>query len=866
MAHAACKDEGYSSKSLGVAGLFLLLAALSNWDKILLGPYAFIDFYDTVEVHFGHFRSMAALLGEHGLFSWYPFNAGGAPAFVGQHPPYHPAVLLSGLMPVWMLSLLWNMGMMCIAGIGMHHLLRLLIQTDEETSLFLSALFALSFSCGNIHIAFPYMFPAFLVLTAQAFGPGLNVWGRLSRSVLLLMLSMFSFPVLTLPHFPILHFLLVVFLGRRRPDFNRQISAVFLVWTGYVLLFVPSIYSLYEYIPLAQRDWSFSEVSAALALKSYFLAFKGRLTELPFFTVMMLLLPSAPKDRVMRVCGALVIGTLLISSIFGSELKSFLTGTFFLKMDLFLSSMIVGIPAMLFIARGFALFRDTRRFITFSFALALLSMLFMKGEYRVVSAACTLCAGLGFLAARGRVRSMGSIPGGLGLCLVIIGLTGFFLMHKQQYVLASRYVPYAQGFERGDWLEPIERDKNGPFRVACVDLHPAVAQAHGLDTVGGKGPLFNKHYKAYVRSVVEPQLANEKLAKGFDSVWRQIYLTRIRWDDDQRPIALSGPSRSARDFNLPLLEAMNVRYLIATKPMLDMEGHADLVTVDAGQRVMPRFLSGTGLERMHGLPLWVYRLRGAKERGYLARAVMAGSHAEALRGAGAQPEPGAGARAYISSADVSPAEADLLEAIAAGPDPTGSARLESWAPDSLKFSGDTSSPAMLVVSNNYDTGWSARVNGERAPLLRANAAFQAVPINAPGPFQVDLEYHAPVVWRLHGVALLGCALLFSGIFLGSTAPAPACRAERFALRLSRPSGRGVLSGVAFAAVWTVMFYFFVCLKARPEAANSESLAYALWTMPVQGVLVACWAASVLGRLGQVRIEQKAPPTSASRPS
>jgi hypothetical protein len=89
----------------------------------------------------------------------------------------------------------------------------------------------------------------------------------------------------------------------------------------------------------------------------------------------------------------------------------------------------------------------------------------------------------------------------------------------------------------------------------------------------------------------------------------------------------------------------------------------------------------------------------------------------------------------------------------------GSVRLRSYGPDRLAFKLVAEGRGFLVVSNNFDPKWRARVNGALAPVYRANAAFQAVWVPSRGEHDVELEFEDPTLWRLHGAALLGAVLI-----------------------------------------------------------------------------------------------------------
>jgi hypothetical protein len=83
----------------------------------------------------------------------------------------------------------------------------------------------------------------------------------------------------------------------------------------------------------------------------------------------------------------------------------------------------------------------------------------------------------------------------------------------------------------------------------------------------------------------------------------------------------------------------------------------------------------------------------------------------------------------------------------------GDVAVLSDRPDRLQVSARADSAGYLVVLDGYAPGWRARVDGRAAPVLRANAAFRAVPIPA-GRHLVDLAYRPRSLW----LGLLGTSL------------------------------------------------------------------------------------------------------------
>ncbi|MBU1230509.1 MAG: hypothetical protein KKA55_11390 [Proteobacteria bacterium] len=826
----------------------LLLAVGCYFDKILLGPYAVVDFYDAIEVHFAHFRHMAEFWAQHGAFSWYPFHAGGVPSFVGQHPPYNPAVFLSALMPIWVLALVWNIGQMFLLGYGVYRFLQLLPRCSRQTALVCAALSSLALVSGNVHMVMSYAFPAVFVWTVDMFRNASPRWLRLRNALLILFVGLLSFPVLSLPHFPVLHLALVLFLGRHLPDFKRQIAGVFLVWTGYVLIFLPSITSLFLYIPFAQRDWDFPYAGLLPALLDFGRWFLGRMSDQPLLMGVLLGAPLL-RRRDIRIGLLFYLAMHVVAGAFSSELKALFAGSFLLKMDLFMFTTATG--AVSVIIAGLAVDEygaDKTRLAPWHLAPALLALPLLGAAHKVIGHVLVLgvlvCAIL--LLRRGRVGLPKPRQAWVVFALVAC-LAGFGMMTRQRNMTAGLFVPYTKGFVGHPALDRLAAAaKLSPFRVACVDVHPAIIQSRGLDTVGGKSPLFNKYFKEYVREAVRPQLPTDKDVADFDALWHQLYLTRTRKDHDQRSYVLTpARPRSAADLNWNLLRAMNVTHVVAAGPIEGMEPFAGPPELSPGLAQERPWLASVGLGSLHDLPLWIYALKEAQARVRLALPRVMDTREEVLRSLGAATAQELNGTAFLAREDVP----EGFSAVAPGQD-AGRVSLTSWGPDVLRMEGVAAGPCVLVVSNNFDPRWQARVDGVATPVFRANHAFQGLRIDRAGPFCVELRFGSPLIWWLHlatgaGVLLLLCALWRPPVPASGAVPGPAL--------LPPPPGpleisawRCLAPSLVMASAWMLAFVLFVVPKARgPEA---ESMPYALATIPLMGLIIGQWARGLVRKL------------------
>ena len=80
----------------------------------------------------------------------------------------------------------------------------------------------------------------------------------------------------------------------------------------------------------------------------------------------------------------------------------------------------------------------------------------------------------------------------------------------------------------------------------------------------------------------------------------------------------------------------------------------------------------------------------------------------------------------------------------------------------LKLKTTTPGPRILVISQNHHPNWTATVNGEPKPLIRANYLWTAVAL-APGEHIVELTYRDPIVAITRWITLSGVLILLIAI-------------------------------------------------------------------------------------------------------
>jgi hypothetical protein len=117
-----------------------------------------------------------------------------------------------------------------------------------------------------------------------------------------------------------------------------------------------------------------------------------------------------------------------------------------------------------------------------------------------------------------------------------------------------------------------------------------------------------------------------------------------------------------------------------------------------------------------------------------------------------------------------------------GPLADGEVRWIERTPNRMVLEVETPAPALLVLSENWFPAWKASVNGDEAPVLRADHALRAVPI-PPGSHRVEMWFESGLIRGSLWVSVLSFLVLV-GVAGGQLlvdrrirAPAPAAGGE-----------------------------------------------------------------------------------------
>lgn len=94
----------------------------------------------------------------------------------------------------------------------------------------------------------------------------------------------------------------------------------------------------------------------------------------------------------------------------------------------------------------------------------------------------------------------------------------------------------------------------------------------------------------------------------------------------------------------------------------------------------------------------------------------------------------------------------------------GSVTVVDRGTDRVKYLVETDGPQILVVSDAFDPGWRASINGKEAPILRANYAFRAVVVPE-GSSTITFQYIPQGFWESVFVSVMILSILGIGLII-----------------------------------------------------------------------------------------------------
>jgi uncharacterized membrane protein YfhO len=89
--------------------------------------------------------------------------------------------------------------------------------------------------------------------------------------------------------------------------------------------------------------------------------------------------------------------------------------------------------------------------------------------------------------------------------------------------------------------------------------------------------------------------------------------------------------------------------------------------------------------------------------------------------------------------------------------------IERYAPEEVRVWVETPQPAVLILLDAFDQGWTATLESGRVlPIMRANALVRAVVVPA-GLHRITFRYETPLLSAGAGASLTGCLICLAMI-------------------------------------------------------------------------------------------------------
>jgi hypothetical protein len=198
-----------------------------------------------------------------------------------------------------------------------------------------------------------------------------------------------------------------------------------------------------------------------------------------------------------------------------------------------------------------------------------------------------------------------------------------------------------------------------------------------------------------------------------------------------------------RGVTSPLINLLNVRYIIV--PATIPPGRPDLFHVSQRHRTVYADETVRILENEDAFPrAWIVHRAGRYQANHGLE--------------------------MIASGEADPREIALLDRNVERPvlelpaDSTEeSVQLVDYQPDRLTLQATTTAAGLVVLSEVYDPGWKAYVDGEQVPVYAAYTALRAVPVPE-GTHTIELRYETPGLNL--GLLITGATVAIVGIVLG----------------------------------------------------------------------------------------------------
>jgi hypothetical protein len=692
--------------------LFLIFTIWVGLEYIGAGPFSYIRIHDTGDSPIPLYLSFVQNIFKYGMTYWNQYAVCGIDRFANGPDIFHLNTLLFLIFPGWIAYQILVLLQLFMASYFTYRLCRDVLKLEEIPSIYAGIFFPLFFDeliCFSLGIA---GFPLLLWGMEKIYAREQKI-KYLYIIILGALYSLSSSFTEVLPFVLPLALLWFVFVRRK---YSLKFLIFFVVFCFSTAIWqIPTILALLKNTPLSHR--AFWVIPDSITLDSL-LAFFG-----------------AVRDYLMINRNGLIPISLAAIGIYFCKLKD---RNFTIILSLLMVCAVIGPltkPLSPYIDKMFPFlhgFQADRFYLLAPFFWAIV------GAY-----------GLHFIP-KDIILVKKSVMGGsisdkkwklqniVGIILISLLICNTFIMKKDNAFKWLTGGNYFSNYQNKDLKNLANISEDFPFRVATVAyyLHPAYANAYGLETVDGYVVLYSKTYHNYWGKVIEPlTLQNKGIYHYFHDWGNRVYLFADDNFNELKEIVFSDY------YNLDLLSLANTKYIISTIPLVN-ENLTLLSSNTSQDRVLFNELStiekGLHLirENFKGRQLYIYENKNCLPRFFLINQIKVFENSNQLLNA-------------LSKADVKYLKNNLLIEKEFSQNLInydlknnfGEINVKYYSPDKIVLSVNLNGSMIVVASNNYSPYWKCKVDGEEKEIFPAYHTFWGIFLEGNGTKEVVFEYY-----------------------------------------------------------------------------------------------------------------------------
>lgn len=768
--------------------LFFILASLFNVE-LILGPYAPVRIDDRFDIGLVAMKSAGQNLFKYGIHYWDGSAISGAvTAASAGFSIFHPAVILSGFLPLWLVYLLWKIAATFGAGYGMYLYSSRILKLSDFASFCAGLLMLAVTRQYEIVASFAYLFPLYLYCFTNCVN-GSSLYGRSRYLLVIAVIFMFSLPHATIPFFPVIQLVMIKFLVRPFNLLKKYFAWFIFIWGIYAVLQSPTLYLLVSEAASShrvefQRYWLWTYYAGQWVVDNVVKPALGSNLTTLIPTALLLISLLSLKSRIVRFWWAYIAIVCAVLSItesaYGAGLYKYLG---FLKAARFS----MALPFAFSLLAAYAVFyleqtHKKERAVNKLFP-AVLTFLIVLSVYLFFRSPSliTWIIAIVFL----------FIP----VILIII----FLIVFKNRKIRLNNYLIYLillfvlAGFRAETALRYTltpynfyfgsstasrigsELQRGGGanlYRAASLSCTPFTLQYHGLQTIDGNMGIYPLRYKHYWEKVIEPWLkkTDRDSADYFLFYGPKVYLyyTPDAYERSQDFVTFSPEA------NFNLLALGNVKYVFSPAPIPEAQRYnlsPYLSLEEDNNREFTKVLKlkrkAANLKKQHsfaalkdlvsyileekaafGLPQVVYTLNTALPRAFIAGDwSLYKTESLALEYLGQTLIEKLAKKAVLIESDV---------AVRALPNPHKElncfTRINKYTPDYINITTASDQKAILILTDNFHRNWKAFVNNRPAEIFPVYVTYRAIVIPK-GESCVEFKYQDRALTVLYWISL-----------------------------------------------------------------------------------------------------------------